>query len=398
MVGRMVIVSVFFSLLVGGIVGGIVGAATNSNGLSQWIDRTFFKQTTTVAVGSSTTLSVEEESATTAVVKKANPAVVSIIGTKDFGKVYQAPPNDFFPFGFPFQLRQPQGKQEVSGGSGFIVSSDGLIVTNKHVVSDEGTEYSVVLNDEKRFDAAVLAKDPTRDIAILKIDARDLPILELGDSDAVDIGQTVIAIGNALGEYRNTVTKGIISGLARTIQAGDSSGMSEVIEDTIQTDTAINPGNSGGPLLNLLGQVVGVNTAINTQGQLVAFAIPVNQVKQDLVSVKDKGKIVRPYLGIRYTAVTKALKEKNTLPYDYGVIVVAGSDPSELAVIPGSPADKAGIVANDLILEINGERIDEEHTLTGRLSDFNPGDAITLKIFHRGEEKTIQVTLGERDV
>ncbi|MBI3573064.1 MAG: trypsin-like peptidase domain-containing protein, partial [Candidatus Kerfeldbacteria bacterium] len=291
------------SILVGGFAGGLAGytvtthpSLTNTGGTS-----------TTITKG---TVSVTENSATIDVFNKASPAVVSIIISKDFSKIYQAPvsPFDNF-FGFPSQ-QQPTGQQEVGQGSGFVVGSDGLIVTNKHVVDDDQAQYTVIMNDGKKYDAKVLAKDPTNDVALVKIEATNLPTVSLGDSSAVQIGQSVIAIGNALGQYRNTVTKGIVSGKSRTIQAGDGSGQSETLEDVFQTDAAINRGNSGGPLLNLAGQAIGVNTAVDSNGQLIGFAIPINVIKRDIDSQTKNGKIIRPYLGVRYVLITQALADQ----------------------------------------------------------------------------------------
>ena len=220
------------------------------------------------------------------VVKDASPAVVSVIISKYVPILEQEYYN---PFGddSPFKILIPRLKQkgtelkEVGGGSGFIVSADGLIVTNKHVVLDEEAEYTVLTNDGNKFPAKILARDPVQDVAVLKIDANNLPIVKLGDSDNIEIGQTVIAIGNALGEFRNTVSAGIVSGLMRTITAGGG-GFSEELEEVIQTDAAINPGNSGGPLLNLYGEVVGVNTAMASGAENIAFAIPINKIKATL--------------------------------------------------------------------------------------------------------------------
>lgn len=392
------VASALVSLVLGAGSGAVFGVLAAHNRLGAWIDRAVLgtDQSTASATVSPQTIQVEEESATIEVVKAVQPAVVSVIGTQDFSKISRQP-NFFSPFGDLFgQPAQPQGKVDVSGGSGFIVSSDGLILTNKHVVDTANIDYSVVLNDGTRLDATVLAKDPNLDVALLKIDKTGLPVVQLGDSSKAQVGETVIAIGNVLGQYPNSVTKGVISGLSRTIEAGGTAGGgSEVLQNTIQTDAAINQGNSGGPLLNLSGEVIGVNTAVSSQGQLVGFAIPINVVKTDITSVQASGKIVRPYMGIRYVAVTKEIQDANDLSVDYGALIVRGSSSGELAVIPGSPADKAGLVENDIILEIDGQKINNDHSIVSILAEHKPGDTLSLKVFHDGDENTVQLTLGE---
>ncbi len=340
---------------------------------------------------------VTEDSATIDVVKKVSPSVVSVVITKELSNFYNMTGPDIF--GFPFQIAQPsqqKQKQEVGGGTGFVIGSDGLILTNKHVVSDDTAEYSVVFNDGKKYEAKVLGRDPVNDIAVLKIEAKDLPVIELGDSDQIEIGQTVIAIGNALSEYKNTVTKGLISGINRRIVAGDGYGSSEVLEEVLQTDAAINPGNSGGPLLNLAGQVIGINTAVNNGGQSIAFAIPVNQAKNVIDSVKQFGRIVRPWLGIRYLVINKEFAQKNNLKYEYGALIQRGAQATDVAVVPGSPADKAGLIENDIILEVNGVKLENDKNLAKEVSRYKPGDEISLKIFRKDGEKTIKVKLEER--
>ncbi len=342
-------------------------------------------------------------------VKKTNPAVISIIISQQVPK-YEAyvdpnqqsnPFGDMFP-GFNFNFNIPQYRQngtekkDIGGGSGFLISSDGLIVTNKHVVDQQNAEYTVFTNDGKKHTAKVVARDPVLDIALIKIDpapGQSFPYLTLGDSDTLEVGQSVIAIGNALGEYRNTVSVGVVSGLARSITAGDSSGSSEVLDHVIQTDAAINPGNSGGPLLDLSGKVIGVNVALAQGSQNIGFALPINSVKGAIESVKSTGKIVRPYLGLRYMAINADIKQANNLTVDYGVLVKAGTNANELAVIPGSPADKAGIVENDIILEVDGVKLDDKTSLASIIRGKSVGQTISLKILHRGAEKTVQVTL-----
>ena len=344
-------------------------------------------------------------------VKKTNPAVVSIIISQNVPKYetcidpnqgqQQNPFGDLFP-GFDFSFPQYQlcqngtQKQDVGGGSGFFVSSDGLIVTNKHVVDQKNAEYTVFTNDGKKHVAKVIARDPVLDIALIKIDppvGGSFPYLSLGNSSLLQVGQSVIAIGNALGEFRNTVSVGVVSGLARSITAGDNSGNTEVLDQVIQTDAAINPGNSGGPLLNLDGEVIGVNVAIAQGSQNIGFALPINSVKGAIESVKQTGKIIRPYLGIRYVAINAELKDKNNLTVDYGVLVKAGATGSELAVIPGSPADKAGIVENDIVLEVDGVKLDDQTSLASIIREKSIGQIINLKILHKGVEKIVGVTL-----
>jgi len=367
-----------------------------------------------------TTVKITEESATIDVVKKTSPSVVSIIISKELSQLYDktgrniVPFDNFFDFGFPYDFQfepvspptggQPKNedknkkvqKQRIGGGSGFVLSSDGLIVTNKHVIEDDQAEYTVVTNDGKEYLAKVLAKDPVNDLAIIKIDAKDLVPLTLGDSSALQIGQIVIAIGNTLGEYRNTVTRGVVSGINRVVEAaGSMSGGAEVIQEAIQTDAAINPGNSGGPLLNLAGEVIGVNTAVSRAGQSVAFAIPINSVKKSIESVKKNGRIVRPWIGVRYQLIDAEMAQKNNLSVQEGAVIVGDMSKKELGVIAGSPAEKAGLQEGDIITEVSGEKIGVGHALSNAVMKYNPGDEITLRVLSKGKEKEVKVKLEE---
>lgn len=340
------------------------------------------------------------------VVEEASQGAVSVIASRDvpvFEQFNRSPfeGNPFFEYFFP-EFKVPERrekrteKQQVSAGTGFVVSADGLILTNKHVVTDEKAEYTVISKDGTKYPAEVLARDPLQDLAILKAQNINLPALKLGDSDKLQAGQSVIAIGNALGEFQNTVSVGVISGLQRTITASSGFGESEVLEELIQTDTAINRGNSGGPLLNLSGEVIGVNVAMAAGAENIGFAIPINKAKKDIEDVKNGGKITYPFLGVRYILINEELKKENNLSVDYGALVIRGEERTDLAVIPGSPADKAGIVENDIILELNKEKITQENPLAKLIQKYRVGETITLKILHRGEEKKVQVTLGER--
>ena len=354
------------------------------------------------------------ESLVVSAVEKANPAVVSIVVTKDvpvIERYYEEEPNtpfnpfddflggdDFFS---PFNLRVPQYRQkgtekrEVGGGSGFIVSADGLIVTNRHVVDQDEVDYTVFMNDGTKFDAEVLARDTINDLAVIKINGDDLPFLEFGDANNLKVGQTVIAIGNALAEFRNTVSVGVVSGLSRSITAGNGRGQSEQIDEVIQTDAAINPGNSGGPLLNTSGRVIGVNVAVALDSENIGFALPANAANDIVDSVKETGRIVRPYIGVRYTMITPALVKNNSLPVDYGALIARGETVDDLAVMPSSPADKAGLAEGDIILEVNGVKLEKRTTLSKVVRKYKVGDSLNLKILSKGEEKTVNVTLKE---
>jgi serine protease Do len=321
---------------------------------------------------------IEESSAIIEAVKKVSPAVVSIKSEQNF--------RNFFGF-----IQTLEG-----GGTGFILTEDGLIATNKHVVSDPNAKYTVVTSDGQNYPAQVKAIDPSNDFAILKIEARGLPTVDLGDSDKLEVGQWVVAIGYALAEFQNTVTVGVVSAKDRRVTASSSyGGLSENLEGLIQTDAAINPGNSGGPLVNLKGQVVGISTAVAGDAQNIGFAIPINAVKGAIESVRKSGKIIRPLLGVRYVMINKEVAKANSLPVNYGALIIRGESPSEVAVIPGSPADKAGLRENDIILEINGEKVDEDHSLSSRLRQYKPGDEIEIKYFRAGETKTTKARLEE---
>lgn len=349
-----------------------------------------------------------EESRIIDVVEKASPAVVSIVITKDVPIIEQYYQefdpfsedffNDFFGnngfrFRIPHQRQNGTEKREVGGGSGFFISSDGYIVTNKHVVDDDEAEYTVLTNDGDKYEAEVLAKDSALDVAILKVRGNNFPYLSFGNSDNVKPGQTVIAIGNALAEFRNSVSVGVVSGLSRSIVAGDLFGRSEQLEGVIQTDAAINPGNSGGPLLDIGGNVIGVNVAVERGAENIGFALTSNTVKNIADSVKEHGEIVKPYLGVRYMQVTESLKKKNNLTVDYGALVVRGDTPEDLAVIPGSPADKAGIVENDIILEVDGVKLEQGKSLASVIRQKQIGQILKLKILHKGTEKEVEVKL-----
>ncbi len=343
---------------------------------------------------------IQEDSAVIDVVDKSTPSVVSIVISKDVPKMRSFFGSPFDLFGDPFS-QQDNGrgstqKQTIGGGTGFFITQDGMIVTNKHVASDASADYTVITNDGKEYPAKVLARDPSQDIAVIKVDGNNFPTLNLGDSGSLKIGQTVIAIGNSLGEFSNTVSRGIISGLKRNVTAGSGLGDTEQLSDIIQTDAAINPGNSGGPLLDIDGNVIGVNVAMAQGAQNIGFAIPANQMKKVVDQVKSTGKISTPFLGVRYIPIDKSIRVQNNLPYDYGVLIARGSSMTDLAVMPGSPADKAGIVENDVILEVNGTKIDDKNSLINLVAQYNVGQEITLKVWHKGALNDVRVTLEER--
>jgi len=345
-----------------------------------------------------------EKSPIVETIKKAMPAVVSIVISKSLEAIEKEIPPEilpFLPFGHP-HLDIPQeeidahGMVKIGGGSGFIVDPSGIILTNKHVVIDPKAEYTVITNDEKKHKAEVLARDPVDDVAILKISGKNLPSVQLGESTGLELGQSVIAIGNALGIFKNTVSAGIISGLSRSIRAATSPMVAaQELRGLIQTDAAINPGNSGGPLVNLDGEAIGINAAIVFGAQNLGFAIPINYAKRDLADLKKFGRIKRPLLGLRYLTIDENMSEKMKLTVSGGAMI-AGQPPHTPGVIPGSPAHKAGLKEKDIVLECDGVKITTERTIQDILEEKEVGDILNLKVLRGKKTFTAEVKLTER--
>lgn len=340
-----------------------------------------------------------EKSPIIKIVKKACPAVITIVISKDLPKI-----DGFYmlPFGgqnfvVPKIEKNKKEKTKIGGGSGFIISPDGIILTSQHVVGDPQAEYTIVLEPEKKYPAKILARDSLNDIAILKIEAKNLPFLKLGNSNQIELGETVIAIGNALGEFHDTVSTGVVSGLSRTITAFNNiAQQAESLRGLIQTDAAINPGNSGGPLVNINGNVIGVNTAMVAMAQNIGFAIPINYAKKDLEEVKKYGKIKRPFLGVRYILLNKDLSEKNKLPVGYGALIIREAL-GESAVIQNSAAGKAGLKEFDIILECNNKKITTDNPLSAILQKHKIGEEVELKILRDKKEILAKVKLEEKN-
>jgi len=338
-----------------------------------------------------------EKSPIIEVAKKVCPAVITIVISRDLPKVggfY------FFPFGgqefFIPKIKKGKEKTKIGGGSGFVIAPDGYIITSSHVVADPEANYTVILEPTKKYPTKVISRDPISDIAILKINAKDLPYLELGNSDKIELGEEVVAVGNALGEFHDTVSSGIISGMSRAIAA--FSGLADRVAQLrglIQTDAAINPGNSGGPLVNMEGKVIGINTAMVMGAQNIGFAIPINYAKKDLEEVKKYGKIRRPFLGVRYVLLNKMIAEKNKLPVDCGALIVRETL-GESAVIKGSTADKAGLKEYDIILECNSEKITVKDPLDNILQKLKIGEEIKLKVLREGKKIILKAKLEEK--
>jgi serine protease Do len=279
-------------------------------------------------------------------------------------------------------------------GSGIVLSKDGYVLTNKHVVPDGTRNVKVVMSDGTEYtDVKIVGRDPVNDIAFLKINGvSNLTPAPIGDSSSMVVGQKVVAIGNALGEFQNTVTAGIISGIGRPLQAAsEGSGGSESLENLFQTDAAINPGNSGGPLLNFKGEVIGINTAVAQDAQGIGFAIPINDAAGLIKSVLATGKVERGIIGVRYVALTPQIATQNKLPVREGAWLVGSAGAP--AVVPGGPADRAGLKANDIIVKVNDQKITEGRSLAGLLGQFRPGDEVTLTVLRDGHEQTLKVKL-----
>lgn len=328
------------------------------------------------------------------IVKDISPAVVSIAISKELPTMRGRLSDSLFG---SFAPPRETEKTKVGGGSGFIVHADGLVLTNKHVVIDPDAAYTVIMGDDTEYPAKVLSRDPVNDIAVLKIEGKNLPVAPMGDSKKIQLGQTVLAIGNALGMFSNTVSKGIISGLARSIAAALGSGEHmEELRGVIQTDVAINQGNSGGPLIDLDGNVIAINTAVIYGAQNIGFSIPINWAKQDIKDILEHGRIRRPYIGLTYIMLGKEAQKKYALATDHGALVARDHLPGSVAVVPGSPADKAGIRENDIITEVNGEPLTEKTTLTEALQAFAVGETVKLSLIRNEKPMHVSLTLKER--
>lgn len=322
-------------------------------------------------------ISTPEEATISNVFERVSPSVVSIVTSLSSGS------SDGF--------WSSVGSQEAAG-TGIIVGKDGYILTNKHVVDGAKSIKVISSTGEVYEDVDMIGVDPLNDIAFLKIkNVSDLPVATLGDSTTLKIGQQVIAIGNSLGQYQNTVTSGIISGTNRPIQAATESGGTEMLTDLIQTDAAINPGNSGGPLLNAKGQVIGINTAIAQDAEGIGFAIPINSAKGILKQILDGGGFKRAYLGVQYLSITPEVAREYKLPVTKGAYVYTESG---AAVVAGGPADKAGIKKGDIILSVNGVDVGERGSVASLVSEYAPGDVVEIKVRTGNDTRTVKVTLG----
>lgn len=336
------------------------------------------------------------------IAKRVCPAVITVVVSKDLPRV-----EDFysFPYGgkeyiMPMMEKGTETKTEttqIGGGSGFIISKDGYVITSNHVVADITADYTVIIDPKHKYPTKILSRNPINDIAVLKIEGNNLPYIELADSNKIQLGEEVVAIGNALGEFSDTISSGIVSGLSRYITA--FSGLDHQMQNLrglIQTDAAINPGNSGGPLVNMNGKVIGINTAMIMGAQNIGFAIPINYAKHDLEQVKKFGKIVVPFLGVKYVLLSSEMAKANKLPVDYGAMVVREAL-GESPVIKNSAADKAGIKEFDIILACNNQKITTENTLAQVMQKCKIGEETDFKIFRDGKELILKVTLSEKE-
>ncbi len=335
------------------------------------------------------------------IAKKVCPAVITVIVSKDLPKA-----ENFysFPFGgkeyvMPKLEKGQKGKIEktqIGGGSGFIVSENGYVFTSNHVVSDTTADYTVILNPKHKYPAKVLSRNPINDTAVLKIEGKGFPYLELSDSNKIELGEEVVAVGNALGEFSDTLSAGIVSGLSRFITAfGGIDHQMQNLRGLIQTDAAINPGNSGGPLVNMEGKVIGINTAMIMGAQNIGFAIPINYAKKDFEEVKKYGKIIVPFLGVKYVLISKEMAQANKLPVHDGALVVREAL-GESPVVKGSSADKAGVKEWDIIIECSGEKITMKNPLANILQKCKIGSETSLKVLRDGKEITLKVKLEEK--
>lgn len=319
----------------------------------------------------------KEEEDISSVATKVGPSVVSVITRAETRSI--------------FGIGALQG-----AGTGIIVSKDGYVLTNKHVIQDSQSVRVVTSAGVTYSDVKVVGTDPLNDVAFLKIEgASDLTPAVLGDSTSIRQGQKVVAIGNALGQYDNSVTSGIISGTGRSVTASlheSGEGPTETLTDLIQTDAAINSGNSGGPLVNITGQVIGINTALASDANSIGFAIPINAVKGMLKGVLENGKVERSYIGVNYVAVTPSVAEEYKLSVKHGAYVIAGGNTP--AIVKGSPAEKAGLKDKDIITKVGDTEVGDKGNVSTLVAEYAPGDTVEVTIIRDGKEMTLRVTLA----
>jgi S1-C subfamily serine protease len=343
-----------------------------------------------------------EEQKRIEVIEQSLPAIVSISVSKNIDELSAKKPTRVFPV---FERAKQEsdnladridGDQlDFGGGSGFLVDASGIVVTNIHVIKQKSLRYDITLHNGTTHLATLIDTDPVHDVAYLRMNsAGPFHALPLGDSAEVKVGQTVYAIGNVLGVFPETISRGIVSGLGRAIEA-HSEDRKETLRALIQTDAAINPGNSGGPLIDSEGRVIGVNAANVSQAENIGFAVPINAIKNDIEDIKRYGKIKRAYLGVRHIILTPAIARGMNYPVTQGILVTSPSD-KQLAVIPKSPADKAGLRENDIIISINETPLTEQYTLEDFLEDAEGGSEAKIKIMRNGKEVELIATLLER--
>jgi len=336
------------------------------------------------------------------IAKKICPAVITIVASRDLPQIeeYYFIPMKGEKVAIPKKMNGEKQKTKIGGGSGFIVSKDGYVLTCNHVVEEFDADYTIIVDPDHMYKAKVLARDPLTDTAILKIDSdSSLPFLKLGDSDKVELGETVMAVGNPLGEFEDTLSVGIVSGLSRKITAHNynlnCSSKATCLRGLIQTDAAINPGNSGGPLVNMDGEVIAINTAMIMGAENIGFALPINYIKEDLAEVRKEGRVKRPYLGVKYVILNEQIAKANKIDCYYGALVVREMF-GESAVAKGSSAESAGLKEYDIILEINGKKITQDNSLNDILSACAIGEKIYILALRNRKEINLETVLKER--
>lgn len=361
--------SYFWSLiglsLLTGFLGGLVGAKISSwqnggNLFSSEVERSFYL----------------EESETISAITAIEKSVVSISAIKDF------------------EIGLNPGATKIGGGTGFVVSADGLVITNKHVVADGEATFKVTMFDGKEYPAEIVSSDPFEDVAVLRVVADlEFVAVKFGDSSNLQVGQRVLAMGNALARYENTVTSGIISAQGRDVAAyNDLAGAAENLSGLIQTDAAINLGNSGGPLVNLAGEVIGMNVAVAQSANGIGFAIPSNDLAPILRSVEKYGEIVRPVLGVRFLMLSESQAQDLDQQLTAGALII-GNSLSAPGVIAGGAAESAGLLEKDVIISVNGEAVNKDNPLQRLVRAYEPGDLVVLKVWRNGKVQKIEVVL-----